>query len=624
MSGLQVITALLRGIHVAALISLFGALLFLLVIAGREAARLRSELHRLARISAASALVIGLVWLLIESAAIADADSVSAAVTALPVVALQTQYGRWLVLRCVLLAIVLVLPYGRLAARVAALTGAGVALALQPMLGHAGAMGGGVGAELIGSELLHLLAAGAWLGGLLPLFIAVGMLPPEAGATACRSFTPIGLAAVLLLAGTATVQVTALMGGLPGLLGTEYGHVAVIKLALFLVLLLLAGLNRFVFTDRLVIGELHAARHLRISILLEMALGVAVIITAGFLGSLTPGTHEQPVWPLPWRPSLAAMSDPLLRRQLIAALIATTVAIAAIVSGLIWRQIRWYAFALALLLLAPAAPGLGLLLVDAYPTSFFTSPTEFAATAITHGARLFAADCAACHGVDGRGDGGMAKALPLQPADLTAAHFWAHTPGDLYWYIGNGFKALDGSTAMPGFSGKLSSEAIWDLIDYLRAHNAGAAMRQSGNWPQPVAIPQFDARCANGRIVDLDDLRGRVIHVVALVNDRDAELPASGIAVTTILVARGAVPGPEGDTCVATEPETWAAFAILLGVSPDALAGAEVLADPNGCLRAAWLPGTNIDADHQRALQARIRDIVEHPLIITPPAGHHH
>jgi putative copper export protein len=493
------------------------------------------------------------------------------------------------------------------------------------MLGHAGASGGDVGVELIASELLHLLAAGAWLGGLLPLFILVGMLPRDAAATACRSFTPIGLAAVLLLAGTATVQVSALMGGLPGLLGTEYGHVALIKLALFLVLLLLAGLNRFVFTDRLVVHESHtAARHLRGSILLEMGLSAAVIITAGFLGSLMPGTHEQPVWPLPWRPSLAAISDPSLRRQLIFALIASGTALGAAVFGLIWRRIRWYALALALLLLALAFPGLGLLLIDAYPTSFFTSPTEFATTAITHGAHLFAADCAACHGTNGRGDGRMAKALPLAPADLTAAHFWAHTQGDLYWFIAHGFRAPDGAIAMPGFSGTLSSEAIWDLTDYLRANNAGAAMRQSGNWPQPVAMPQFDARCANGRVVDLDDLRGRAIHVVALANDREVEPPTSGIDATTILVARSAVPAPEDGTCVATEPETWAAFAILLGVSPDAMAGAEVLADPNGWLRVAWPPGTNIDADHQRAVQARVRDIVLHPLIITAPAGHRH
>ena len=82
-------------------------------------------------------------------------------------------------------------------------------------------IGGPTGAELMASEALHLLAAGAWLGGLLPLFLAVRMLPHEGAASACRGFTPIGLAAVLLLAGTAVVQVVELMGGLAGLFGTS-------------------------------------------------------------------------------------------------------------------------------------------------------------------------------------------------------------------------------------------------------------------------------------------------------------------------------------------------------------------------------------------------------------------
>ena len=36
---------------------------------------------------------------------------------------------------------------------------------------------------------------------------------------------------------------------------------------------------------------------MRLSIAAEMVLGALVVITAGFLASLTPGTHEQPVWP---------------------------------------------------------------------------------------------------------------------------------------------------------------------------------------------------------------------------------------------------------------------------------------------------------------------------------------
>src|SRR5262249_21744869 len=156
------------------------------------------------------------------------------------------------------------------------------------------------------------------------------------------------------------------------------------------------------------------------------------------------------------------------------------------------RRLRWPALIVAVIIVAASVPHLDLLFVEAYPTSFFTSPTEFAATAIVHGARLFAANCTTCHGIDGRGDGPAAPSLPIHPADLTAEHFWAHSDGELFWYISHGFATPDGGVAMPGFAGTLSSEARWDLIDYLRAHNAGESMRTTGGWPHPLPIPQFD------------------------------------------------------------------------------------------------------------------------------------
>ena len=84
---------------------------------------------------------------------------------------------------------------------------------------------------------------------------------------------------------------------------------------------------------------------------------------------------------------------------------------------------RWPALVVAAITLALAIPHLDLLFVQAFPTSFYTSPTEFAATAIVHGAKLFAANCVVCHGAEGRGDGPAAKSLPWPPADLTADTF---------------------------------------------------------------------------------------------------------------------------------------------------------------------------------------------------------
>jgi len=634
----EVIVASLRGAHVAALVSLFGTLVFLTLVARAamaeapgDAPRLRRRLLRLARVSAACALVIGTAWLLVETVIIAGADDLATTREALPVVAWQTQFGRWLLLRGALLLIVLPLlrPW-RAGLTVAVMPGAvvlaGIALSLQPLLGHAGAIGGSVGITLIASEVMHLLAAGAWLGSLLPLFITIGTLPHHAAATACRSFTPLGLAAVLVLGGTAVLQVTDLMGGVAGLFGTGYGQVALVKLGLFGVLLTLAAVNRLALTDRLAGAAPDAARrHMRASIGIETVLGAAVVITAGFLATHTPGTHDEPVWPFPWRGSLSVFAEPDLRDEVIGALCAVCAAVAIAVTGMIWRRMRWPALVLAAIIAARAIPHLDLLLVEAYPTSFFTSPTEFAATAIAHGAKLFAANCVACHGADGHGDGPTAKALPIHPADLTAQHLWAHSDGDMFWYLTHGFDAPEGGLAMPGFAATLSSEARWDLIDYLRAHNAGESMRTTGTWQHPVPVPQFDATCADGHAVDLDDLRGRVLRIIAAAGDAaTASVPSAVRGVTTLLLARKHLAATDPAACVASEPETWSAFAILSGVPDDALAGEQVLVDQNHWLRARWRPGDPGDWNDPQVLASVVADIATHPIAANTGGGHAH
>jgi putative copper export protein/mono/diheme cytochrome c family protein len=630
MGSLEIIVAVLRGVHLAALLSLFGTLLFLVVVAPAAttagAIRTRLLLQRVARGSAACALLAGMAWLIVAGAAIAGTRGIAMTLHALPVVALQTQFGQWVLLRLGLLIAVLMLPLAKRLPRAGAIVLAGAVVAVQPLIGHAGAIGGGLGIELIASEALHLFAAGAWLGGLLPLYVAISILPVEAATAACRSFTPIGVSAVVVLAGTAVVQIAEFIGGVPGLFGTAYGHIALVKIGLFLVLLLLAALNRFVLTERIAgAAPVTARRHMRRSIAAETVLGGLVVITAGFLASSTPGIHDQPVWPFAWRPSLDAFADPDLRRELIFALLAIVAAIVMAATGLIWRLARWPALALSVVILAVAVPYLDLLFVVAYPTSFFTSPTEFAATAIVHGAKLFAANCVTCHGAEGRGDGPAARSLPLRAADLTAEHFWAHSDGELYWYISHGFRAEDGAVAMPGYAGVLSNGARWDLIDYLRARNAGESMRKSRQWLHPLPVPQFDAECTDGRTIDRDDLHGRVLHIIAASGDELAEptSPANADA-TTIFVARHPPATPSRSACIASEPETWTALAIILGQSPDALAGSQILVDQNAWLRAAWRPGDPGDWTNPQSLTTAIRDIAAHPIAVDATAGHAH
>lgn len=91
------------------------------------------------------------------------------------------------------------------------------------------------------------------------------------------------------------------------------------------------------------------------------------------------------------------------------------------------------------------------------------------------------------------------------------------------------------------------------------------------------------------------------------------EAPAE-IDITTVILARKQPVGLGPATCVASEPETWTAFAILSGISSEALAGEQILIDQNAWLRAAWRPGEPGNLTNPQALAAVVRDIAPHPI----------
>jgi putative copper resistance protein D len=285
--------ALCRGLHVASLLSAVGSLTGTAVVARPAiagfsgATALRRRLRLVALASLAAALLTGILWGLGSAGAIADAENLGETLAAVPLVVAQTRFGALLAVRLVLLVVAL-----GLAARwwpIRLLQGLAVvaAIAIQPLLGHAGAMGGRAGMALTGTEMLHLLAAGAWLGGLLPLALCVAALPADRAALAAERFLPIGLASVLALAGTGFVQGAALIGRWRGLLDTAYGHLALLKIGLFVVLVGLACLNRFVLAARLRTAG-GGRRALVASVALETVLGLAVVLAAAWLGSTEP------------------------------------------------------------------------------------------------------------------------------------------------------------------------------------------------------------------------------------------------------------------------------------------------------------------------------------------------
>jgi putative copper export protein/mono/diheme cytochrome c family protein len=589
MDGANPALALLRGLHAAALLSVFGTLLFAELVAP---ASIRGRLHRHARIGAIAAAVLGLGWFSVQASVFADGGDLASAMSA---TLFDTRFGHVMGGRLLLLAAI---PF---AGRRVGLLCAGLALSAQGMLGHAGAAGGNEALGLIVAEALHLLAAGAWLGALVPLLLCLRTQPPHEARLVAERFSPIGMAAVLTIAATALIQALALIGGLPGLIGTAYGRTAMVKLALFLAMLGFAVWNRLSLTDRLDAADPAPARRLLfVSVAVETGCGLAIVLTAGLLASLVPAMHRAPDWPFAWRPSLEAMQDPDLRREVALALLAIGAGLGAVAVSWFFRRWRPIALASAVLLAIWQAPSFGLLSVAAYPTSYLTSPTGFSAASILRGRTVYAAHCAACHGATGQGDGPAVAGSRIGSADLTANHLWDHLDGELFWWVGNGMPAPDGSQAMPGFAATLTAEDRWATIDFAKALNAGAAMNLSGSWTRPVPAPDLPIACDGPQADRLSDLRGGFVRVVT-----GGGAP-SGAA--TVLRLDGIVP-PGG--CTAAFAGAREAFAILVGMPAD---GFEFMIDPAGWLRGARAPNQGPDWNDAAVLSAALRTLREQPI----------
>jgi mono/diheme cytochrome c family protein len=116
-----------------------------------------------------------------------------------------------------------------------------------------------------------------------------------------------------------------------------------------------------------------------------------------------------------------------------------------------------------------ATPELAALLMPAYPTSFYESPTGFTRASVAVGAALYPEHCAGCHGPRGFGDGPVSKSLGVRPGPLTGFHMLERSDGEMFWILTAGVPGAHGKLGMPRFSDRLSEDERWALIDYVRA-----------------------------------------------------------------------------------------------------------------------------------------------------------
>jgi putative copper resistance protein D len=168
--------------------------------------------------------------------------------------------------------------------------------------GHAGGASGSDANVHLFADILHLLAAGTWVGGLFPLAFLLAWFSRKADPhsfAACaqilKRFSNLGIVAVAALVASGVMNTWFLTAHMRGLIGTPYGQLLQIKIGLFLAMLCIAADNRLRLLPRIAQAEdqrsARALRQLRRNTILEIALGVVIIYVVGVLGLTPPAGH---------------------------------------------------------------------------------------------------------------------------------------------------------------------------------------------------------------------------------------------------------------------------------------------------------------------------------------------
>ncbi|MDO9453405.1 MAG: CopD family protein [Stagnimonas sp.] len=523
-------------------------------------------------------------------------------------------------------------------------------ICLGPWGGHA------AGAENLAEALLlnvsHQIAVALWVGGLPIWAITVHRfsyrhlgLSQSRLADALTRFSHLatGLMAVIVVSGLLLADNYIDTEG--DLLGTRYGALLLVKLALLGSVLLLANRLRQRFLPALHSGEdalqiaPQALRHVGI----EMGLAAAMLGCATLLGQTTPALHDTAFWWMPVRWSWdATWVDKALRVWILGAVGSLTVASLLVGLG---RSSRLRILG-GVIGLASVGTLCWALAVPAYPDSFRRSDVPYLTVSIAEGRALYEAHCTGCHGSGGLGDGPFAKSLPRLPANLSEPHTALHTAGDMHWWLTHGIPA----GGMPGFEKVMTVTDRWDVINFLRTFSQGfeaRLLRPQVTPKQPwLGAPNFYIEQPAGPM-ELKGYRG--LHNVLLVflegptakgrlmQLAEAQGQLAGLRTTILAVVDTALPIPAGLPFTVIQgggTPIWSSYELLSRTvanrgMPDRLGmewqHVEFLIDRFGYLRARWIAEADSDGwDQLEKLYPQLATLNLEPQLKPPPDDHVH
>jgi copper transport protein len=263
---------IVRGLDYLSLALMVGGIAFLLLVwlpgfaalAGPElrwsqaANAFAARIGRLFAVAVAGGAIVSVLGVLLQGASAAGVSLWASLKGSVIDSTLESRFGAvwgaraidWLLLGVLLLA---ARPLGRRPPRaiVALLALGSVYLAMTPALaGHASIES--PTAVFFGSDVLHVLAASVWVGGIACLLLALpaatrrleGAERSQLLLAALVRFSPIALGAVVVIAVTGVIQAYIDVRSFHGLLHTTYGALILAKVALLLALMGLGWVNR--------------------------------------------------------------------------------------------------------------------------------------------------------------------------------------------------------------------------------------------------------------------------------------------------------------------------------------------------------------------------------------------
>jgi len=261
-------------------------------------------LRPLTAVLAIAGIALSAIGFIAMAATMAGTDLLQVESSTLAMLLGQTSVGTALLIRMAVLAVCLLasllLPRHSIAVLGTISVAAGIGLSSLAWSGHGAATEGGAGLMHLGADILHLLAAGAWVGALFSLLFLAAASKDNALTVrtlhrALDGFAGVGTIIVALIVVTGLVNGLFLVGidnvirAASGL----WGQLMLAKIVLFLGMLAMAAANRFRLTPSLQRAiqrrdHAHALSILRRSLALETTMAIIVLALVAWLGTLEP------------------------------------------------------------------------------------------------------------------------------------------------------------------------------------------------------------------------------------------------------------------------------------------------------------------------------------------------